>query len=263
MPDDFDPDAYLSGKKGDKGGDFDPDAWLAGRKKPDSSDPFAEARESDKGLLTGVGKGLVGDVVGLGQVAERGVDYLRPGTSAAVKSGLDAVVPGTSSGLHATKEWATAPSSSVSEGVGNVIGGSLPFAFAGPAGLAGRAGLGALAGAAQPTQSGSMGSHLVNAIAGGVSAGVLSPAVAERATRLAQGLGEVAAIEFIARHLGVPPFLAATALGVGEVYRIRQGPTGLSRLAGQGMAKVPPQAASVAGASAGQAASAAEQNVGQ
>jgi hypothetical protein len=269
-PDDHDWSQYL--KKPDQpssGGDD----WSQFTKKPgqaaDPSDPVAKAREEVgagegfKGLTTGFGKGLIGDIVGLGQVAERGVDYFRPGTSAAVKSGLDAVVPGTSSALHSTKEWTTSPSKSWSETAGNVIGGALPFAFAGPAGLAGRVGLGALAGAAQPTQSGSMGSHLENMIAGGVTAGVLSPAIAERAVRLAQAGGEMAAVEFIARHIGVPPWLAAGMLGMGEMYRMGRGPTGLSRLAGQGMAKVPPQAAGVEGAAGGQAATAAEQNLGQ
>ena len=149
---DFDPDAYLKQKRG-----FDPDAYLKGKAKP------ASGWTHD--VVTGLAKGLGGDAVGAGQIAEDVIDFFMPGSSKAVKS-----IPGVGEAAHAAKTWALSPAGSALEGGARIAGAALPFALApelgfarvlGPTlgGLAESALSGGASAAAQPTESGSGESH--------------------------------------------------------------------------------------------------------
>jgi hypothetical protein len=243
------------------------DDWSQFTKQPASPSLGGEILTGGEDFAKGVGKGALGDVVGLGQVAERGLDAVSGGGgSAAVKRGLDAIVPGTSSALHDVKEITTAPSSGFMEGAGNVVGGALPFAFAPEAALgslARRAAWGGLSGMAQPTESGSALSHLAGGAAGAAGGAALSPQLAEKATRIAQASGIMAAGEWVARQIGVSPWMAMEMMGVPAWLMFRR-PTPISRAVGRAVGQIPAGLASAgAGAAGGQAASAAEQNVGQ
>src|SRR5580704_14744393 len=180
------------------------------------------ALSAAKDFGVGLGKGAVGDVVGAGQLLDPIGQYIAPGATTAIEKAGKGV-----------KDWATGPSGWTAEAVGRFGGGALPFMFAPEAALgslAGRAGFGALAGRAQPTESGTAGSHLAG-MAGGALAGMaLSPALGERVSRIVQAGGTMAGIEFLARHLGVSPWRAAEAMGLPFAYMFRK-PTWLSQLA--------------------------------
>lgn len=240
MADDFDPDAYL---KTIKPRDPQPagDESLTG-----------EAVGAVKDFGRGMGKGLVGDVVGAGQLLDPIGQYIAPGATNAVEKAGKGV-----------KDWATAPSSSASESIGNFAGGAAPFMLAPEAALgslAARAGMGAVAGGLQPTESGTAGSHAAGMAGGALGGMVLSPALGERVTRIVQAGGTMAGIEFLARHLGVSPWRAAEAMGLPFAYMFRK-PSWLSQLAQKGMAKVPAQASSAAATASGQAGGMAEENL--
>jgi hypothetical protein len=241
MADDFDPDAYLKNIKS---------------KAPPASDESwtGSAVTAAKDFGKGMAKGAVGDVVGAGQLLDPIGQYIAPGTTTALEKAGKGV-----------KDWATGPSESTAESIGRFGGGALPFMFAPEAALgtlAGRAGFGALAGGAQPTESGTAGSHLAGMAGGALGGMALSPALGERVSRIVQAGGTMAGIEFLARHLGVSPWRAAEAMGLPFAYMFRK-PTWLSQLAGKAMGRVPPQAAPVAGAAGGQAGGAAEENLDQ
>jgi hypothetical protein len=211
------------------------------------------ALSAAKDFGVGLGKGAVGDVVGAGQLLDPIGQYIAPGATTAIEKAGKGV-----------KDWATGPSASTAESIGRFGGGALPFMFAPEAALgslAGRAGFGALAGGAQPTESGTAGSHLAGMAGGALGGMAFSPALGEKVARIVQAGGTTAAAEFLARHLGVPPWYAAMLVGARESLRFR--PTWLSRLAGQQMKKVPAQASPVAGAAAGQGAGEAQENLEQ
>jgi hypothetical protein len=227
----------------------------AGKTDPPASDESwtGSAVTAAKDFGVGLGKGAVGDVVGAGQLLDPIGQYVAPGATTAIEQAGKGV-----------KDWATGPSGSTAESIGRFGGGALPFMLAPEAALgslATRAGVGALAGGVQPTESGTAGSHVAGMAGGALGGAAFSPALAEKVARLVQAGGTTAAAEFLARHLGLPPWYAAMLVGARESLRFR--PTPLSRLAGQQMKRVPPQAAPVAGAAGGQAGGAAEENLNQ
>jgi hypothetical protein len=237
---DFDPDAYLKNVKSRPPPAKDDESWTG------------SAVTAAKDFGSGMAKGAVGDVVGAGQLLDPIGQYIAPGTTTALEKAGKGV-----------KDWATGPSGSTAESIGRFGGGALPFMFAPEAALgtlAGRAGFGALAGGAQPTESGTAGSHLAGMAGGALGGMALSPALGERVSRIVQAGGTMAGIEFLARHLGVSPWRAAEAMGLPFAYMFRK-PTWLSQMAGKAMGKVPSQAAPVAGAAGGQAGGAAEENL--
>src|SRR5580704_175320 len=99
--------------------DFDPDAYL---KNVKSRPPPAKDDESWTG--SGMAKGVVGDVVGAGQLLDPIGQYIAPGTTTALEKAGKGV-----------KDWATGPSGSTAESIGRFGGGALPFMFAPEAAL--------------------------------------------------------------------------------------------------------------------------------
>lgn len=125
--------------------------------KPAGDPPAADQPGYLKQFGRGVYRGLKGDVLGAEQAAANipGLSGLRPSAEdmASVDSSKDA-------------GW--------TETAGRWVGSAAPFAIGGPQGglaaLATRAAIGGLAGAAQPTQSGSWQSHAIDATMGGLAA---------------------------------------------------------------------------------------------
>jgi len=195
--------------------------------------------------MTGLSEGVAGDIVGVGQIAERGVDYLAPGTSAAVKRAL----PSVASGARYLKQESMRPTTSTAERLGRIGGGALPFAIFGPEAFAGRGALSALAQAAleggetglvQPTKSGSVGSHLLGGAEGAVAgagikgAGMAAPTVLGRAGGYGAGAALAAPIHAMTHYFGLPWWQVEAALGMPSwaiVSHIRK--SGLGKLAEQ------------------------------
>jgi hypothetical protein len=186
---------------------------------------FPEAGRSTMGnVLAGAEEGLAGDVVGAGQIAERGIDYLAPGTSAAFKKAH----PSIASSASFLKSESTRPTTSTAEQAARIGGGALPIALLAPelggagwlARLAQAAFEGGLAGGVQPTQSGTAGSHLKGAAegaataAGTLGAGMAAPTVLGRAGGYGAGAALAAPIHAISHHYGLPWWQVEAALGM-------------------------------------------------
>jgi hypothetical protein len=130
-----------------------------------------EANRSTMGnVLAGLEEGVAGDIVGAGQLAERGVDYFAPGTSEAFKKAH----PEIAERARFVKQETMRPTSSWAESISRDVGGAAPVAIGamlmpeiGGAGwlanLARAALTSGAAGGVQPTQSGSAASHLQGA----------------------------------------------------------------------------------------------------
>jgi hypothetical protein len=181
----------------------------AGSAKPSwQSDDTPAADSSDEGLLStpitsagrfvkGVGKGLAGDVVGAGQVA-RGIESGLFGTHAL--AGIGETAP-----ARAISDYASTPSESSAESIGNFVGAAAPALVptdwvVGLPAVAARFGpalggitRGAFAGGVQPTAEGTASSHIPGAMAGGAFGAVPSLGV--------HGLHAVASA---ARMMGIP-----------------------------------------------------------
>jgi hypothetical protein len=185
---------------------------------------FPEAGRSTMGnILAGAEEGLAGDVVGAGQLAERGIDYLAPGTSAAFKKAH----PSIASSASFLKSESMRPTTSTAEQLARIGGGALPIALLAPelggagwlARLAQAAFEGGLAGGVQPTQSGTVGSHLKGAAEGAAAgaalkgAGMAAPTVLGRAGGYGAGAALAAPIHVLAHHFGLPWWAVETALG--------------------------------------------------
>lgn len=129
------------------------------------------------GFARGVGRGLAGDVVGAGQLA---ATVLPQSVTAPVATSA----PG-----QAISRFANAPSSGVAETAGRVVGGALPFVVQpelGAGALVDAAVMGGLGGLVQPTQSGSLPSHLLGGAVGagfGGAGGALAGTPAQQAMR--------------------------------------------------------------------------------
>lgn len=222
---------------------------------------FPEAgRSTLQNLGMGALEGVSGDVIGAGQLAEAGVDYLRPGTSAAIKKQF----PGVAAALHDVKEGSTRPTTSWAETIGRVGGGAAPFALAAPE-IAGPTWLGrlaqaafesGLAGGAQPTSSGTAGSHLKGAAeAAATTLGTLGAGGALHAG--APQIGKVA-------RYGAGAAMASPILGlihsIGLPYWLSEGITGIPPWAlGWALRRTPP--AKVVGAATEAAAKGAGKTV--
>ena len=255
MPD-FDPDAYLKSTRQNKAPkDFDPDAYL----KPVRQSNWDEsALGATTEFAKGFGEGALGDVVGAGQIAED----IAPGLAKKVKS-----LPGVGPAAHWAKRVTTGPSGSWAESFGRFGGGAAPFMLAPELGggalanVAARALTGAVAGGVQPTESGSLTSHAGEAAAGALAGGATAPAAAGKIARLGAGVGQIAGIEALARHLGIPPYwLAMGLLGHGMFWHHGIFASPLSKLAGKAATaagKAVPAGAT--GAAAGEAAGKAQQ----
>ena len=136
-----------------------------------------------EGFLGGLEEGAAGPIVGAGQIGEGLVDAVIPGASAAVKRAL----PGVAAKAHALKEATTAPSTSTAQSIGRAVGGigaTAPLMLFG-GGLPALAAEGMAAGALQPTQSGSLRSHGVGGLEGGV-AGMVPAGAGAAISRLAR-----------------------------------------------------------------------------
>jgi hypothetical protein len=175
-----------------------------GRGKDDA--PTADS--NDEGLLStpiasagrfvkGVGKGLAGDVVGAGQVA-RGIESGLFGTHALRRIGEMAPA-------RAISDYASTPSGSSAESIGNFVGAAAPALVptdwvVGLPAVAARFGpalggitRGAFAGGVQPTAEGTASSHIPGAVAGGALGAVPS-----------LGIHGLHAVASAARMMGIP-----------------------------------------------------------
>jgi hypothetical protein len=164
----------------------------AGPAKPSWQSDDTPSDSSDEGLLStpitsagrfvkGVGKGLAGDVVGAGQVA-RGIESGLFGTHALRRIGEMGPA-------RAISDYASTPSESSAESIGNFIGAAAPALvpvdwIPGGAVVASRAwpivrgaAQGAFAGGVQPTAEGTASSHIPGAVAGGALGAVPSMGV--------------------------------------------------------------------------------------
>jgi hypothetical protein len=258
--------------------DFDPDAYLKKVKQPakppagDDETWTGSAIGAVKDVGRGMGKGVVGDVVGAGQLLDPIGQRVAPGTTAAIERAGEGV-----------KDWATAPSASAAESIGRFGGEALPFMVGGPElaigkGVAralplsgkaagaigeflGNTAVGGAAGAVQPTKEGE--SRLANTLTGAASAGLLSPRVAGSLAGMAGGAGAGLGFEEIVRRFGWAPVLGALgALGVGAGHF---GLMGLARRAAQasrypGKVIANQVPAGLAGAVGGSAAEGAQEN---
>lgn len=255
--------------------DFDPDAYL---KKIKTQAPPARSLTGDvigatEDFGRGVGKGVVGDVVGVGQMLDPVGRYVAPGATEAIERAGQGV-----------KDWATSPSSSAAESVGRIGGEALPFMVGGPEALIGKgvaraipiagrmAGpigelvgnmtVGGATGAVQPTKEGE--SRLVNTLTGAGTAGVLSPRVAGALSGVAGGAAAGLGLEEVIRRFGWAPVLGALgALGVGSghfgLMGLARKAASMSRTPGKVIANQVP--AGLAGAAGGSAAEGAQENL--
>jgi len=133
-------------------------------------------RSTGGNLLAGLEEGLAGPVVGLGQIAENMV----PPVARAVKREF----PGLAKTARYVKEETTRPTSSTAEEIGRGLGGAAPAVLMGGGGLLPLALKALLAGAMQPTQSGSLQSHGVGALEG-VATGSVLPGAGAAVSKLA------------------------------------------------------------------------------
>lgn len=226
MPDPpFDPDKWLQENRPTRGkARFDPDKWLT--KHPTSADDDNESVVSR--VMHGVDKGLLAPVVGAGQIAED----IFPETAARVKA-----IPGVGSIAHAAKEYALAPNKTWAETAGNVVGTAAPF-VAGGSGAAGpiaRTALGLAGGAVQPTESGSLGSHALNAATGAVTGGLTTPPVAGRAAQAGVAGLTYLALDQLARVTGRSPIELLAEIGGAGYFA---GLPALARRAGRSVVPV-------------------------
>lgn len=256
--------------------DFDPDAYL---KKIKKQDPPARSLTGDvigatEDFGRGLSKGLVGDVVGVGQMLDPLARYVAPGTTEAIESAGKGV-----------KDWAMAPSASAAESMGYFGGAALPFMVGGPelaigkgvakalpyAGkLAGPIGefvggttVGGAAGAAQPTKEGE--SRLANAAGGALTGGVLAPRVAGAMSGILGGSAAGLGVEELIRRFGFWPVMGALgSLGVGGLghfglHGLASRAAKMTRYPGKVIANQAP--AGLRGAAGGQATEAAQENL--
>lgn len=255
--------------------DFDPDAYL---KKIKTQAPRARSLTGDvvgaaKDFGVGMGRGLAGDVVGVGQMVDPLARYVAPGATEAIEKAGQGM-----------KEFATAPSGSAAESLGRFGGAAAPFMVGGPEALIGKgiaeaipiagklagpigellgnATVGGAAGAAQPTKPGE--SRLANAAGGALTAGVLSPRIAGGISGILGGSAAGLGVEQLIQRFGFWPVMGALgSLGVGGLghFGLHGLASRAARLA-RGPGKVISHAApaGLKGAAGGQAAESAQES---
>jgi hypothetical protein len=190
-----------------------------------------QGRSTLQNVGMGLAEGAAGDLVGVGQLAERGVDYLRPGTSESVKRAL----PGVASTMRYVKEGSMRPTTSTAEQLGRIGGGAVLPALAVPelaipglgrgalAALARAAYEGGIAGGIQPTKSGSIASHLRGAELGAATGGG-AQAAGRLLTGAAPMIGNYAQLGSglsAASHLGLPhSFLLGLMLAHSPLFHL-------------------------------------------
>ena len=201
-------------------------AWriLQGQLGPQPTQGPEAGRSWIENLARGVGEGVVGDIVGAGQLASEAARFnpLIPNARVDPVADLKREFPAVASAARAVKEWAMRPTASTAERLGRIGGGALPAMFVPELGL-GRIAQAAMesgvAAGLEPTQTGTASSHLTAAGEGALAGGALRGAGAGlnaaapyfgRVARHVAATAPTAAIEGAATHLGMPYYYAFT-----------------------------------------------------